>query len=113
MTGFADAAASFTYSRSGNQLALYFALKSEPTLLADIQTFFDGAGRIYETYFRISRRDELLHVVDHFDRHPLRSAKQESFLVWRQMVMAKQEFRRPDRELLDSLAAQLTQLAGR
>ena len=113
MTGFADGAASFTYSRSGQQLALYFAIKAEPTLLGEVQAFFEGAGRIYDTYFRVSRRDELLRVVDHFDRYPLRSTKQEVYEVWRQMVMAKQEFRRPDRALLDSLAAQLTQLAGR
>lgn len=112
VTGFADAAASFTYSRSGHQLALYFAIKSEPALLSEVQAFFDGAGRIYDSYFRVSRRDELLRVLDHFDRYPLRSAKQAAYEIWRQMVMAKQEFRRPDRTLLESLAAQLSALVG-
>ncbi len=132
MTGFADGEASFTYSRSGNQLALYFAIKltaSEQPLLEAVQDFFDGAGRIYTvsaraptdrsgatktaSYFRISRRDELMRVVEHFDRYPLRSNKQRVFEIWRLMVLAKQQFRRPDRDMLDVLADRLTELCVR
>ena len=111
VTGFADAAGSFTYSRSSKQLALYFSVKVADTdrgLLEDLQAFFD-AGRIYDpAYFRVTRREELVRVVDHFDRYPLRSSKREVYELWREMVIAKQEFRRPDRELLDRLADEIS-----
>jgi hypothetical protein len=116
VTGFADAAGSFTYSRSSKQLALYFSLKVSETdrpVLEDLQTFFD-AGRIYEpVYFRVTRREELIRIVDHFDRYPLRSSKRQAYEVWREMVVAKQRFRRPDRDLLADLASRLSELSGR
>lgn len=116
VTGFADAAGSFTYSRSSKQLAVYFAIKvgeADRPVLEDLQSFFD-AGRIYEpAYFRVTRREELIRVVDHFDRHPLRSNKREVYEVWREMVAAKQRFRRPDRDLLADLASRLSELSGR
>jgi hypothetical protein len=112
VTGFVDAAGSFTYSRSSKQLALYFALKvSAPDrpLLEEVQAFFGGIGRIYaEAYFRVTRRNELMTVVEHFDRYPLQSSKREVYELWREMVIAKQEFRRPDRELLDRLADEIS-----
>ena len=118
VTGFSDGQASFTYSRSGNQLGVYFAIKlaaTERPLLEELQAFFAGAGRIYDVaarsaYFRITHRDELSLVLDHFDRYPLRSNKQKVYEIWRLMVLAKQQFRRPDRETLDALAEQLTAL---
>ena len=118
VTGFADSAASLTYSRSGHQLALYFAIKAERPVLEELQQFFQGAGRIYDvgasaSYFRVSRRDELMFIVEHFDAYPLRSSKQQVFDLWRQMVIAKQQFRKPDRDLLDSLAGQITALSAR
>lgn len=112
MTGFVDAAGSFTYSRSSKQLAIYFALKlpaADRPLVENIQEFFGGVGRIYpEAYYRVTRREELMVIVEHFDRHPLQSTKRDVFELWREMVIAKQEFRRPDRELLDRLADQIS-----
>jgi hypothetical protein len=116
VTGFSDAQASFTYSRSGKQLALYFAIKLPPNdreLLEDLQDFFGGVGRIYEVgsrslYFRVSRRVDLARVVEHFDEYPLRSSKRTAYELWRQMVIAKQRFRRPERERLDDLAERLS-----
>lgn len=115
VTGFADAAGSFTFSRSGKQVAVYFAVKlpnADRPILETLQAFFDGAGRIYEasaaaSYYRISKRDELLRVVDHFDAYPLRSTKATAYAVWREMVMSKQDFRRPDRARLDELVTTL------
>jgi hypothetical protein len=116
VTGFADAAGSFTYSRSSKQLALYFAVKvadADRALLEDLQAFFE-AGRIYEpAYFRVTRREELIRIVDHFDRYPLRSSKREVYDLWREMVVAKQQFRRPDRDRLADLASRLSELSGR
>ena len=112
VTGFVDAAGSFTYSRSSKQLALYFAVKVpavDRPLLEDLQAFFGGVGRIYaEAYYRVTRREELMAIVEHFDRHPLQSSKREVYGLWRSMVLAKQEFRRPDRELLDRLADEIS-----
>jgi len=117
VTGFADGSGSFTYSRSGRQLAVYFAVKAnERELLELLQSHFDGIGRIYDvsrgSYFRVSRRDDLMRVVDHFDRYPLRTRKQQAYKIWRQMVVTKQDFRRPDRDLLESLATQLSALTS-
>ena len=112
VTGFVDAAGSFTYSRSSKQLALYFALKvpaSDRQLLEEVRAYFGGIGRIYsEAYFRVTRREQLMIVVEHFDRHPLQSSKRDAYELWREMVIAKQEFRRPDRELLGRLADELS-----
>lgn len=116
VTGFADAAGSFTYSRSSKQLALYFSVKvpdADRGLLEDLQSYF-AAGRIYEpAYFRVNRRADLARVVEHFDRHPLRSSKRAAYEVWREMVIAKQTFRHPDRELLAHLVDRLSALTGR
>ncbi len=116
VTGFCDGAASFTFSRSGKQLALYFAVKlprHEEPLLQELQSFFGGAGRLYEvdsrtSYYRVSKHDELARVVSHFDDYPLCSSKIRGYEIWREMVLVKQEFRRPDRARLDELAERLT-----
>ena len=116
VTGLVEAAGSFTYSRSSKQLALYFALKlplADEPLLEDLQAFF-GVGKIYKSrgsaYYRVTRHQDLPLIVRHFERYPLRSRKRESFDVWKQMVEAKQSFRRPDREQLDQLATELRAL---
>lgn len=131
VTGFVDGEGSFTYSRSSSQLALYFAIKltaSELPLLEAIQNYF-GAGKIYDVraraptartgatkaaaMYRVTHRNDLTRVLEHFDAYPLRSQKRDVYEVWRLMVLAKQQFRRPDRELLESLAQRLTDLCVR
>jgi hypothetical protein len=115
VTGLIDGVGSFTYSRSGKQLAVYFAVKvsSGGEVLGDLKQFF-GAGAIYTTgpsnYFRIQKREELRRVLDHFDRFRLR-AKRAVYEIWREMVIAKQAFRRPDRERLELLATELSALS--
>lgn len=116
MTGFADATASFTYSRSGRQLSLYFGIKSTDELLLKRLRSFFGVGRIYELkaaarYYRVTHREDLVRVVAHFDEFPLQSSKQQSFEIWREMVQLKAQFRQPNRAALDGLAARLS--AGR
>lgn len=114
VTGLIDGVGSFTYSRSGKQLAVYFAVKvsGSVSVLEELQAFF-GGGAIYasarSSYFRIQRRDDLTAVLDHFDRFPLRT-KREVYEVWREMVIAKRTFRRPERDRLDSLATELSNL---
>ena len=131
VTGLIEGDGTFTYSRSGEQLALYFAIKlraSERPVLEALQAFFRGAGKLYEVrppvdserpvkpscYLRLTRRDELLRVVEHFERYPLRGGKQRAFRVWREMVRLKSEsFRRPPREELDALASELSAVSPR
>jgi hypothetical protein len=132
VTGFVDADGTFTYSRSGKQIALYFAIKltatDQPTL-ESIQEFFGGIGKIYEVkarppgprsgatktaaYYRVTHRDDLIRVVEHFDAYPLRTTKCGVYEIWRLMVLAKQQFRNPDRSMLDALADQITARSSR
>ena len=115
VTGFAEGAGSFTFGRSGKQLLLVFAVRfpeSNRPLLESIRRFF-RAGRIYGAgpgcYYRINRPTELLRVVDHFDRHPLRGEKQTAYRIWREMVYlrATHHGSRPPKRL-DDLARKLS-----
>lgn len=111
VTGLIEAAGSFTFSQTSKQLSVYFAVKlPDRELLEDLQAFF-GVGRIYATgssgYYRVNRREELPRIVTHFDQYPLRSKKRETFELWKQMVEAKAQFRRPDRLALSRLTEQL------
>ena len=133
VTGFVDGEGAFTFSRSGRQLALYFAIKltgAERELLERIREFFGGIGSIYDVgareaptprsgytkaavYYRVCRREDLERVVEHFDRYPLRGTKRASYAIWRQMVLLKRSFRKPPREELEQLAAQLSAASPR
>ena len=132
VTGFVDADGSFTYSRSGKQISLYFAIKLaafDRPILEAIQAFFGGIGTIYDVkarapsnrsgatrtaaYLRVSRREELTRVVEHFDANPLRTTKAQIYEVWRLMFLAKQQFRNPDREALNALAEEMSRRTTR
>jgi hypothetical protein len=95
VTGFAEAAGSFTYSRSGRQLMLVFAVRmprANLKILEQLKVFFGGAGRVYSREacsFRVTRPAELLRVVEHFDRHPLHGARREAYRIWREMVFLR------------------------
>jgi hypothetical protein len=122
VTGFAEGQGQFTYSRSGKQLSLYFALKldeADESILEAVRDFFGGIGSIYyvqarrAAYYRVCRREQLPVVVDHFDTYPLRGGKRAAYAIWREMVVLKQRFRQPPRDELQELAAQLSAAAGR
>src|SRR5262249_13162188 len=132
VTGFVEREGAFTFSRNGRQMTLYFAIKlpgPDRPLLESIRDYF-GVGSIYRVVagsaptpssgytreaasFRVSRRDELERVVQHFDRYPLRGVKARSYAIWRQMVELKRKFRKPQREELARLAAQLSAASPR
>lgn len=131
MTGFIDGEGIFTYSRSGKQLALYFAVKlsvNDKPILEDLQRFF-GVGKIYDvkaralfhrsgstkaaSYYRITHREDLPQVVTHLDEFPLRTAKRHAYEVWRQMVALKAQFRTMNRDALNALADELSAQIGR
>ncbi|HEU0030941.1 MAG TPA: LAGLIDADG family homing endonuclease [Kofleriaceae bacterium] len=113
VTGLIDAAGTFTFSRSGRQLNLYFGFKGSPAFLEILRSFFRNAGKIYglstdAAYYRITRNADLVAtVLPHFDVYPL-VRKREAYAIWREMVVLKQSFRRPDRDSLDRLAQRLS-----
>ena len=131
VTGLVDGDGTFTFSRSGNNMALYFGLKltaQDKKVLELIQEFFGGIGRIYHvkarsnsssntktaTYFRVVRIDDLLLIIDHFDNYPLNSKKNEQFKIWKEMVMLKyNNFRRIPHTELEELAKKLSMLSPR
>ena len=133
VTGLVEGQGAFTFSRSGRQMSLYFAIKlseSERGILEAIQEFFGGGGTIYRVkpgvaptagsghtkaaaYYRVTRRQDLERVVEHFDQFPLRGAKAAAYQVWREMVVVKRAFRKPAREELDALAARLSAVSPR
>jgi hypothetical protein len=135
ITGFADGEGSFTFSRSGNQIAIYFAIKlvaTDEPLLEAVRAFF-GVGKIYRvkarspsqgagnggatktaSMYRVTRHDELPRVMAHFDEYPLQGEKRFGYAVWREMVVLKKLFRHgANREMLDDLAIKLSSLAPR
>jgi len=126
VTGFCDGEASFTFSRSSKQVALYFSVKlsaSDRPVLEQFQEYFQ-CGKIYEVaprsarnnsgftktaaLFRVTRHDELPYVTEHFDRYPLRSQKRNAYKIWRGMVEIKRSFRGRNKEALQELALALS-----
>ena len=132
VTGFAEGEGSFTFSRAGKHMALYFAIKltakDEPILVA-IQKFLGGIGTIYPVkarkpqtragytksarYFRVTNIADLEYVIQHFDRYPLCGLKAQSYLIWREMVLLKKNFRNVPIEKLETLAQKLSSLSSR
>ena len=131
VTGFCDGESTFTYSRSGKNLSLYFAIKlnfEDRHLLYKIKDFF-GVGKMYvgkpmppgkysghtRTYFyyRVSKISELSKVIEHFIQYPLVGKKALSFSVWKEMVSLKTAYRKPNRDELDRLAHKLSALTGK
>jgi hypothetical protein len=132
VTGLVEGEGTFTYSRSGKHLALYFAVKltrADDALLLSLRDFFGGAGSIYRvrprrptpgagftkaaTYYRVCRRDDLRRIVEHFDAYPLRGAKAESYRVWRLMVLLKREFPKTCRDRVEAFAKSLSAASPR
>ncbi len=130
VTGFCQGQASFTFSRSGEVLAVYFALKVgvvDGSILHEIQSFFGGIGRIYEVktrkapgaerevqslYYRVSKARQLRTVLDHFHRFPLMGNKAKQLEIWGELVGLKQRFRKPPISELRRLAEALTNARG-
>lgn len=132
VTGFVEGEGTFTYSRSYDHMGLYFGIrltKRDAPILESIQQFFGGIGKIYQakahispkggrtksaSYFRITRVKDLLKVVEHFDIYQLNGTKQESYKIWRRMVMLKtNNIGKAPKEKLEMLARQLTLVSPR
>lgn len=111
ITGFSDAEAAFTFSSSTTAFALYYSLAQRADnkeILEKVQKYFGGIGKIYarketppgkysghtksSAIYRVCRQEDLLHIVEHFDKFPLQSNKFEVYKVWREMAIAKTEY---------------------
>ena len=118
VTGLADASGVFHLQpRRRQHLGLLFAssTRAGPGHPGGPSELLGRGGSIYPVspgglYYRVTRHNELLPVVDHFDRYPLQGHKREAFGIWREMVEIKSRFRHPDRERLDELAERLSLL---
>ena len=130
VTGFCDGEAAFTYSRSGGTFILYFSVKQREgnsILVEKIREFFRFTGSIYKvkqatlkrpnknsgptTYFRVTKANELKVIVDHFDKYPLQSKKQQVYMIWREMVLHKiGNYRSADYGKMKALAEKLSGL---
>lgn len=131
VTGLVDGEGSFTFSRSGNHMGLYFAIRlndQDKELLSSIQRFFGGIGHLYSVkaftsnsgktkaacYYRVTRIDDLLKIVKHFDDYPLEGLKGQSFHVWRDMVLIKRDnYRKKHIDKLETLAQKLSAISPR
>ena len=126
ITGFSEGEATFTYSRHGKGLGLYFAIKiiaKDSKIIYQIRDFF-GVGRIYDVrprlprrysgftkqavYYRVTKISDLERIVQHFDKYPLIGKKQASYQIWKKMFLLKQNFRKPDFDRLQELALALS-----
>jgi hypothetical protein len=122
ITGYCEASAVFTYSRSGSSYTLFFSIKqtkeNEQTL-KDIQQFFGFIGKIYEqgpsVVFRVNKIDELKRIVEHFDNYPLQNKKKSAvYVLWRQMVAHKLEnYRDIEFDKLKNLAEKISSVNSR
>lgn len=131
VTGFCDGDAGFTYSRhSGTTFGinLYFSIRlrsDDRALIMQIRDFFK-AGRLYTCkprspeiysgftkealYYRVCKISELEKIIQHFDKYPLVGKKAKAYQIWRDMVLLKKKFRKPDLVKLKELALALSNL---
>ena len=128
ITGFCEGEASFTYNKTGNNIALYFAIKltkGDENLLCNIQNFFK-VGQIYKVkaraprhnsghtkaalYYRTTKIADLQVIVDHFEEYPLKGEKRKRYEIWREMFLLKNNFRQCDRDKLILLSQKLSSL---
>lgn len=130
VTGFCDGEAAFTYSHASGVFNMYFAIRQREDnrkILEEMQEFFDYAGYIYRdkgslptknsgftkpsAYYRISRTEDLIKVIAHFDKYPLQSKKNECYKIWKAMVLYKNDnWRSADYDVLRPLAEKLSTL---
>ena len=102
VTGFSDGEACFSIDISkvkdhtlGWKVTPVFSIgihSKDLVLLQKIQSFFNGAGKIYfindyMIYYRIkSIKDLIKYVIPHFDKYPLLTKKRADFLLFKQII---------------------------
>jgi len=103
VTGFTDAEGCFSIQiskseayKTGWKVALIFSIglhSKELNLINKIQSFFNGAGKVYyqenlkSVVFRIkSTKDLAQFVLPHFDKYPLLTQKKADYLLFKQAI---------------------------
>jgi len=118
VTGLAEWAGSFTFSRGKGGITLYFGIRSsvgDLTLLTKVRDYF-RAGKVYRggrgsqqwVYFRVNRLGDLIKIVAHFNQYPFQGVKQRAFLTWKDMVLCKRRKLPNDQPKLVSLSQELS-----
>jgi hypothetical protein len=111
VTGFSDGEAAFTFSRCQNAFSLYFSIRQREDnreIVEKIREYFCGVGKIYSAkevlptknsghtkpaaYYRVCKIEELLVIIEHFDKYPLQSKKEEVYNVWREMAITRMHY---------------------
>ena len=103
VTGFSDAESTFSIEISkaenfllGWKISPIFSIglhSKDLALIEEIQSFFNGAGKIYllndskMVFFRIkSVKDIVQYVIPHFDKYPLLTQKRADYLIFKQVI---------------------------
>ena len=119
LAGLLEALGSFEATRTGRNVNPHFCVRAperDRGLLVALRAGLGGIGRIYEQgrggwQWRVSRRDELLVLLDHFERHPLLGSKRAVLRIWRTLVHVKaSRFRRPPRARIEALTRRLSRV---
>jgi hypothetical protein len=105
VTGLIEALGSFACTASGGGLQLSFELAlpgTDRALLKDLRASLGDLGRILprrsgsQIALRITRRLELLRLVEHLEAYPLQGAHRNAFEPWAALVRQRAgAFRRP------------------
>lgn len=105
VTGLIEAQGSFVANASPRRIEVSFELAlpgDDRSLLAALQACFDGAGRIRPrpraggATWRVTRRLELLRVVEHLEAYPLQGLRAEALRPWAALVRQRAgAFRKP------------------
>ena len=137
ITGLCEGEGSFTFSRSGRHIGLYFAVKltkADEKLLYGIYEFF-GVGKIYNVkplipgkfsgytkasvYYRITKTSELESVIMHFDQYPLKGEKAKRYRIWKELFLLKKKnfkrikWKKEEKDRCDELVRMLSSLSPR
>ena len=92
----------------GDAFSLYFSIcqrEDNKAIIEQVQSYFGGIGKVYirkellptrnsgytkpSAYFRVCKQKELIRIIDHFDKFPLKSKKREVYNIWREMAIDK------------------------
>jgi hypothetical protein len=112
LTGLADGESYFRFNaqNKGSSWAFYWGIKlraDDSKVLLRAQRILGGVGRMYEVNspslrmrrawgrqnakpavsLQVYRREDVMRVIEHFDRYPLQSKKAGDFVIWREAVL--------------------------
>jgi len=103
--------AGYIYKDKGSQPAKNSGLTPPFTNSRLAQTAERAGLTKPSAYYRVSRIEDLIRIIEHFDRYPLQSKKIECYNIWKEMVLYKNDnWRSADYDVLKPLAEKLSTL---